>query len=279
MSRYLKFALFACSLLPGFVNATPMGFYIGGEFVEANTKVSRINSSEVTPSIYSTVGSMTGNSVYVNGVSYKINNIMVASIVPGSAQTNVKDRVSGAHIYLGYQVLNQLAFELGYLYLRDQTSNYTANTMVNTSGTITNSVNTISNLNFNSVTRTNTYNEKAIDLNMKAIVPINHYFNVYAKIGGAYLKTRSQSSTSIANPNHVVIGGISYPVTPVSFTTSTSSTPSKIYPGLGVGISYLLSDNTELNGSWYRIISKGNNIGNIDMLALGLEYHIGCLGS
>lgn len=139
----------------------------------------------------------------------------------------IAGRVSG-----GYQFNENWAAELGY-------SRF-SNTDFNKIGGIPG---------FNATVK----NEYAVDLVGKGILPLGNCFNLYGKLGAAYLSAEGTTN----------FGG-------------SSNTEHKVYPTFGVGVSYDITPNVPVDLSWNRIQKVGSNdLPSTDLVALGIAYNFG----
>jgi opacity protein-like surface antigen len=131
-----------------------------------------------------------------------------------------------------------------------------------------------SNSNVN-VTRTGTFADTnmsatlktyAIDLVAKITVPLQDGFNIYGKVGGAYLNQAASATTNNT------IGGVVVPNT----TVNSSSNTTKILPTFGLGAGFDVNKNVTTDISWMHIQKVGDtNLQNTDLVAVGLTYHFG----
>ncbi|MDR3477687.1 MAG: outer membrane beta-barrel protein [Gammaproteobacteria bacterium] len=93
----------------------------------------------------------------------------------------------------------------------------------------------------------------AVDIAAKAMMPLSNSFGVYGKLGAAYLN----ESFGISNGN-----------SRVSFSEG------KVYPELGVGVSYDFTQQLSTDLSYTRIQKTSNgNLNSTDFVGLGLSYH------
>jgi OOP family OmpA-OmpF porin len=93
----------------------------------------------------------------------------------------------------------------------------------------------------------------AVDIAAKGMMPLQNGFGVYGKLGVAYL-----------NENFGISNGNSR----VSFSEG------KVYPELGVGVSYDFSQQLSTDLSYTRIQKTSNgNLNSTDFVGLGLSYH------
>jgi opacity protein-like surface antigen len=281
MTRSLiKFLLLILFITPLAANSLTRGFYVGLQAGGANTNLPSLPKSDVIPDAVSTVRVLPGQTIKGSGgTTTNIRSASVTSIGVESFNTNINDKVYGGRIAIGYQVLDQLAFEFGFFHLRDQTTKYSSHSVVAVTGGATASgvtaVNPLYTAQFNQVNREDKYSENGIDLNVKAIAPLSEKINVYAKLGVAYMKVLERTTITLGNLSNLVVG-----TTPETGSISISSSDSSntltvYYPTLGAGVSYSISDSMEVDASWYRVVSRNNNTKNIDMFFVGINYSLG----
>jgi OOP family OmpA-OmpF porin len=98
--------------------------------------------------------------------------------------------------------------------------------------------------------------EKAIDFMSKFMLPLSNNFNVYGKLGLAYLKTNGSA----------FVNGNSY----LSYSDCWD-------PALGLGLSYDITPDVLVDLAWMRLQSLGGNhpIPSADFYSLGLAYYFG----
>lgn len=106
----------------------------------------------------------------------------------------------------------------------------------------------------------------------KAILPLQNGFNLYAKLGAAYLINTAQMSATVnSNVNN---DGETF-----SDTTQFSEKDyaARILPTFGLGASYDISQKMSADLSWSHIQKTGHSslINNVDFVGLGLTYHLG----
>lgn len=95
----------------------------------------------------------------------------------------------------------------------------------------------------------------AVDLVAKGILPLGNCFNLYGKLGAAYLITSGGDDEFEEGKN-------------------------KLEPTFGAGISYDITPNVPVDLSWNRIQRVGGNrdehpIGSTDLFSLGIAYNFG----
>lgn len=109
--------------------------------------------------------------------------------------------------------------------------------------------------------------QDVIDLAGKRMVPISDKFNLYAKLGVAYVSSR-------ININKKIVGL-------KDGSTQIMKLPSPIVrhtwaPEVAVGANYEITPNTSVDVSWMHIQPLGKNRpGNIDFVAVGMAYNFG----
>lgn len=149
-------------------------------------------------------------------------------------------------IAVGYQLNQNLAFELGYLKMSNSTDNN-----IGIPGKLWG---------------TNTLKQSAIDLAAKGILPISDKFNVYGKLGVAYLTSDIEYKTYYkASDFH-----------DGNLNNYFGIAKHKWAPEAAVGVSYDLTPNVSVDTSWTHIQPVGKNRpGNIDFVAVGIGYNFG----
>jgi OOP family OmpA-OmpF porin len=98
--------------------------------------------------------------------------------------------------------------------------------------------------------------ESALDFMAKPILPLSVNFNVYAKLGLAYVKANGSA----------FVNGITY----LNYSEGWD-------PALGLGLSYDITPNLLLDLAWTRLQSVGGNnaIPSADFYSVGLAYYFG----
>jgi opacity protein-like surface antigen len=140
----------------------------------------------------------------------------------------------GGRLAVGYQFNPYLAVEMGYMRLLNQKGTFKRNL-------------------YKTITETSRQN--AFDVAAKGILPISDKFNVYGKVGIAYL-----TSTVDSNRKNLF------------FDISEH----KFAPEVGLGFTYNITNNMFVDTSLTHIQSVGKNKpGNIDFTAVGIGYSFG----
>lgn len=269
--RTLFAALF---MFPMMAHSISNGFYVGGQIGRADTNIPKLKESQVSSDIATLINVTPGNTFnFPSAPPIVIESAFLDFVSLGPLSSSVDDNPIAGRIFMGYQFLPQLAIELGYLHLRDQNSSYTSNSVISVSGTVAATAGSLAyTTNFNSVTRHDSYSENALDLNVKAIVPTCSNFNIYAKVGVAYMRIIKKSQLTLEDPTELIIDGTLTPGASAVITTTDSSRTYQLSPTLGIGAAYSFGNDLDVDLSWYRVISRSNVINNIDMLFLGFNY-------
>lgn len=250
------------------------GWYLGFQMGNADTHISAIPRSAAQSNARAVVNSTNGMTQIINGTSYVISNPTITSANLSTFKTNVDDTVVASRLFGGYQYSDFLAIEMGFLYIRDQTSKYNATGTISVSETGTaGGVPYPITVDFNSLTRTDSYNEKALDLFVKAIAPVSPKFSTYAKFGGALMRTKINSTMTLSNSSNLIVNGTPRAV-PLAYSTSNSSKNTRFYPGFSIGANYQFNDTISFEGSWYKLIVDDNNMNNINILFGGVVFKL-----
>ncbi|MEN9916650.1 MAG: hypothetical protein RLY40_582 [Pseudomonadota bacterium] len=167
-------------------------------------------------------------------------------------ELSATDRNLAGRLAIGYQFSPNWAVELGYLQLSKKKFNGLLYTPVKGSGFA------------GSVNGSTSISQSAVDLVGKGIYPINDKFNLYGKLGVAYVTTTvdgkydTDAHAEMINNNPNAIA------------------KHKWAPEAAVGVSYDITPNVFVDASWTHIQPLGKNKpGNIDFAALGLGYSFG----
>lgn len=106
----------------------------------------------------------------------------------------------------------------------------------------------------------------AFDLNVKGIIPLPYHFNVYGKLGYAYLEARSQETLTTN-----ALGVIN--------SSQYKDIKHRYYPEFGVGAAYDLRPDFTMDLSYTRIQKTGGDtqLGSTDMVALGVIWDFGAI--
>lgn len=231
MIKNKKLALVTCLAALGIgtnANAAMSGLYVGGQLGGGNVHERGVSSSQLADAINDA------------GLS-------VASSGGSSKETGVAGR-----LFAGYQFNDNFAAELGYSKFSNAKSNAYAT-----------GVDSVSSL-AESVSIGTTTKSYAVDLVGKAILPLQNCFNVYGKLGVAYLNERVDLNVSDVE-NGVTLSNESF-----------SASEHKVLPTFGVGAGYEINQNLAADLSWNHIQKVGNtDLTNKDMIALGLTYRFG----
>ena len=188
----------------------------------------------------------TTNGIYITGQA-------------GYADTHMKDKMTihdavgsgfvipntglAGRLAVGYQFNQNLAIELGYLQLHNQTGTLKlAPTSAWNAGTMK-------------------LKQNAIDIAVKGILPITDKFDAYAKLGAAYLTSTIIGKFGNAKDNYNQYFGIDQHT---------------LAPEAAVGASYNVTQNMFVDASLTHIQPMGKNRpGNVDFAAVGIGYSFG----
>jgi outer membrane immunogenic protein len=111
------------------------------------------------------------------------------------------------------------------------------------------------------------FDSYSIDIVARASLPLGGGFNVYFKVGPAFLKeifTVNATYTAAAGPGLAGTQAI-FP-----------NTESKVLPEAGIGATYDMSNNFLIDVTWMHIQHIGdNNLRNADFAGVGLTYNLG----
>jgi OmpA-OmpF porin, OOP family len=198
-----------------------------------------MNAQASAPGIY-----ITGQLGYSNNrMDIKADNVIPLNDV---SNNNLAGRVA-----IGYQFNQNFAIEAGYLRTSQKNTtlvylNRRESTTVDTGGKIT-------------------YNQNAVDLVAKGILPINNNLNLYGKLGVAYLTTQGNLTLNPAE----------HDPQPFSYDLENIA-KRKLAPEVAIGISYDFTPNVSIDTSWTHIHPLGNNRpGNVNFFSVGLGYNFG----
>ncbi len=125
-----------------------------------------------------------------------------------------------------------------------------------------------------SASASGTMHISAFDFVGKGIVPLPYNFNVYGKLGLAYLQAWSNASAAVTE--RLVVAP------PPGSATTNSSTgnigddiTSRFFPTFGVGLAYDVRPDIEFDLSYNRIQKIGSSpeLGSTDFISLGIALH------
>lgn len=231
-NRILSMMLAVASLwIATDANATVNGFYLGGQGGWGNVHQEGLSNSDVTTVINSQVGDFT----------------QTASS-SSSSSAGLAGRIFG-----GYQISQNLAVELGYTRFHNMTASVSESfTDIDTSTT-------------GKVSTDMTLKTQAVDLVAKGIIPFQNGFNIYGKLGAAYLRATGDANVTYTETGAAPIKG------------KVDASANSIYPTFGAGVGYDLTQNVVADVSWNRIQKVGgnSNLASTDLFAVGLSYHFG----
>lgn len=148
-------------------------------------------------------------------------------------------------VYGGYQFTQYVAAELGYTKFSRTRLNFTDVTSINT---------------YSSKNSVQTY---ALDLVAKGTLPLQNGFNVFGKLGLAFLNEYVGDTVLFSNNG---------PTTQENAYVSHEF----VLPTFGLGAGYDFTKNLSTDVTWMRIQSVNTpNIDSTDTVTLGLSYHFG----
>lgn len=173
-------------------------------------------------------------------------------IVKDSNDKNLANNGLAGRLAIGYQFNQNFAVELGYLRLGSKKIDLKSAKMGNPAIDLKDS--------------SMTFAQNALDLAAKGIVPISNNFNVYGKLGVAYLTS------------NVSIDGKDSKDQKVSYNINDAAGLKKRQwaPEVAVGVSYDITPNVAIDTSWTHIHTIGKNrAGNVNFASVGLSYNFG----
>lgn len=115
------------------------------------------------------------------------------------------------------------------------------------------------------VTTSGTTKVDDFDLTAKGILPLPYHFNLYGKLGGAFIEYRI-TPTAFINESGSVI------------SSKTHFVDQRFYPTFGLGISYDFTPCFAMELAWNRVQSVGGDsqrLGSTDFANLGFIYYMG----
>lgn len=261
------------------------GYYFGAQFGKANTAVNSLSSTDVPSDVLSVTDTMPNQSFSSGGATANIDSFTVNSINVNSFDGSSNDRVWMGMIYVGYQMSDFLAVEMGGLTFKDTSASYNSNTTTNFNAAGTASFagaaySFTATGNFTQANRVDTISQYGMDVAAKIIWPINNKFDLYTKLGGAYLITKVSTVVTLQSSASSIIVtipglGTSAPAAAESDSTTYSATKKQFYPLLGLGASFGITDSAKINIEWYRLMASNSVNGNMDMITMGFIVGIG----
>ncbi|MHB1949822.1 MAG: outer membrane beta-barrel protein [Gammaproteobacteria bacterium] len=164
-----------------------------------------------------------------------------------------KDTGIAGRVYFGYLINCYAGAELGYSkFSNTNTKLYATQIDDITGGTITHYA-------------SGTIATDAFDLVGKGIIPFQNGFNLYGKLGVAYLRGAANINYSMTEP------GV------YNSHTHDSEDAHKFFPTFGLGVGYDVTQHVSSDVSWNRIQKVGNSsqLNSTDLFAVGLAYNFG----
>lgn len=212
--------------------AAQPGLYLGAQLGWANVSQTGISSADM--------GNMIGNAIG-NG------NFTVTSFNGTTSGNGLGWRVFG-----GYQLGYNWAAEIGWAVYPNLPIPATATGIDHNTG-----------LPF-TVSTSGTYKTAAFDLVGKYIVPLRCNFNVFGKLGLAFVVGRSNEGAEISEVDF-------------SESANDNDTVNRLFPTFGIGVGYDFRPDISADLSYNRIQKVGNSdqLGSIDFISLGMALHFG----
>ncbi|MGC1853991.1 MAG: outer membrane beta-barrel protein [Candidatus Aquirickettsiella sp.] len=187
------------------------------------TSVAAINANAALPA-----------GLYVNGqIGYA--DTGVKSQVRNNGSNFANNGLAG-RIAIGYKIIPNFAFELGYLQLSSAKFNIGSSSFSN--------------------------KQNAIDVTAKGMLPITNNVNLYGKLGVAYLTTQLEAKSPRG--------------TTIDLNSVQGIAKHQWAPEVAIGMGYDITPNVTVDTSLTHIQPLGSNrAGNIDFLAVGIGYNFG----
>jgi opacity protein-like surface antigen len=187
------------------------------------------------------VGGQLGyGNVHQGGIGDRVDSIDGVAISNSGRTTGVAGRV-----YIGYQVMQNFAAELGY----SKFSNANSKSSVHVEDA--------------DAVAKGSIKTDAFDLVGKGIIPLPMGFDVYGKAGIAYMTGKGTASYTQQVAGETV------------FSVKGSETQHHIYPTFGAGVGYDVTKNIVTDVSWNRIQKTGSSsdLESTDLFAVGVAYN------
>lgn len=164
---------------------------------------------------------------------------------------NLSNNGAAGRLAIGYQLNQNFAVEMGYMrFGKGKSKGFV------TSGDP---------LDPSMLTMSASMKQNAIDLVGKGILPLSDKFNVYGKLGVAYLTTNLKGDVTKGDGEKTTIGNDGFDVA-----------KHKWAPEAAIGVSYDFTPNISMDTSWTHIQPLGNKRpGNVDFVAVGIGYNFG----
>lgn len=212
-----------------------------------------MTANAAAPGVY-----VTGQVGYANthmGSKTKVSDILgpvlTPEVDPAAINKNLANNGLAGRIAIGYQFNQNFAVEAGYLQLGQSKVNLGAvhDDHMPADGEASLKL-----------------QQNAIDLVGKGILPLASNFNVYGKLGVAYVTSDVKGTFQAP--------GI--PTINFDLNDRVNIAKHKWAPEAAIGVSYDITPNVSVDTSWTHIQPLGNNKpGNIDFVAVGLGYNFG----
>lgn len=276
-TRTRLFAILAASAtaaLSSSLYAGNMGYYVGIQGGYTATNTSDLSESDVLPDLNEVAAIIPGSSVNIDNTNVTINSLSINSIDMTSFVNKTKDNVFTARLFLGYQFYSNLAIEIGYTNFRSTSLSYDASLNADTTLGLDHSSPMPATLAIGSDSRHDSLQQDAIDLVFKGILPMDYGFDLFAKVGGVWLYTRTQTDITVSGISSVTINGDTGQINPpAAYTITTKKRSGKVYPTVTVGLDYYFMPDMAIEAGFTRI--TGNSSGgsnNMDFVSAGIFY-------
>ncbi|KAF5271492.1 hypothetical protein FQR65_LT05112 [Abscondita terminalis] len=217
-----------------------------------NDRPAAMTANAAAPGVY-----VTGQVGYANthmGSKTKISDILgpfAENVDSAAINKNLSNNGLAGRIALGYQFSQNFALEAGYLQLGEGKVNLGAVHDPHSPAVGEASLK---------------LQQNAIDLVGKGILPLASNFNLYGKLGVAYVTSDVKGTLQVPG----------LPTLNADLNNRANVAKHKWAPEAAIGVSYDITPNVSVDTSWTHIQPLGNNKpGNIDFVAVGLGYNFG----
>lgn len=232
IKKVLTTALFGASALGvAAANAAAPGVYVTGQLGYAQTHMK--NKTDID----TISAAIPGNDRHIR---------------PKGGVNNVNNNGLAGRLAIGYQFNQNFAVELGYLRLASKKVGLGDTKMGDPIIDVTDPSITLA--------------QNALDFAAKGILPVGNNFNVYGKLGVAYLTS------------DLHVDGKNDKEQKVSYNVNDEAGFKKhqLAPEAAIGVSYDITQNVSIDASWTHIHPIGkNSAGNINFASVGLSYNFG----
>lgn len=207
-----------------------------------------------------------------------------------SFNTATKDNLFMGRLFFGYQFKTWLGAEMGFSGYSNTNLRYNATVLPGNANAELVSVNNLPvytgtlNSSYNSVYRRDVNSLQAVDFLLKLSLPFYDLFDIYGKIGGAFIHTKTEGRIEVGGLNNITYTGnphIGYSAS--TFNGKRSRSQNTASPAIAIGGEYFFTPSISVNASWNSILInlKSNNNttqnkinNNLNYFAIGLTYHM-----